>query len=67
MPTVTFCTPPFKLLVFRMREFLKMPDLPVVFLPHPMQTRSPAEIEAIADATVDEVAQALTHAEGTMP
>ena len=61
---MTFCTPPFKVLVFRRREFLKMPSLPVVFLPHPMQTRSPEEIETIADATLDEVARALTQAEG---
>ena len=61
---MTFITPPFKVLVFRLRESLKMPALPVVFLPHPMQTRSPEEIETIADSAVDEVARALTHPEG---
>ena len=34
-----------------------MPDLPVVFLPHPMMTRTAEEIEAIADQIADEVAR----------
>jgi hypothetical protein len=54
------CTPPFRTLAFRRRESLGMPEQPVVFLPHPMMTRTPAEIEAIADQALDEVVKSLT-------
>jgi hypothetical protein len=57
---VTLCTPPFRTLAFRRRESLGMPEQPVVFLPHPMMTRTPAEIEAIADQALDEVVKSLT-------
>lgn len=36
-----------------------MPGLAVLFLPHPMMTRTPAEIETIADEMIDEVVRAL--------
>ena len=49
-------TPPFRVLAQRRSEALKLPALPVVFLPHPMMTRTPEEIETIADQVVDEVA-----------
>jgi hypothetical protein len=31
----------------------------MVFLPHPMMTRTPEEIEAIADAVIDRIVGAL--------
>jgi hypothetical protein len=57
--TVTFCTPPFRTLAQRRREALGLPDLRLVFLPHPMMTRTAEEIERIALEVVDEVAAHL--------
>ena len=56
---MALCTPPFRALSFRRRESLDMPGLAVLFLPHPMMTRTPAEIETIADEMIDEVVRAL--------
>jgi hypothetical protein len=56
---VTLCTPPFRILAQRRRETLGLPNQPVVFLPHPMVTRTPAEIEEIADQALDEVVRLL--------
>ena len=56
---MTLCTPPFRTLALRRRESLGLAALPVVFLPHPMMTRTPAEIEEIADQVVNEVVQLL--------
>lgn len=57
---MTLCTPPFRALAFRRRESLGLPEQPVVFLPHPMMTRTPGEIEEIADQALDEVVKSLT-------
>lgn len=57
---MTLCTPPFRSLAFRRRESLGLAALPVVFLPHPMMTRTLAEIEEIADQALDEVVKSLT-------
>jgi len=37
-------------------------DPAVVYVPHPIQNRTTAEIEAIADQVFDKVVAALTHA-----
>jgi hypothetical protein len=50
-------TPPFRTLSYRRREALKMPTLPLVFLPHPMMNRSAEEIEDIADRYADVIAR----------
>jgi hypothetical protein len=60
VPTVTFCTVPFRTLAQVRRESLGIADLPVVYLPHPMMTRTPAELESIADQFVAEVVRHLT-------
>jgi len=39
---------------------LGMPEAPRVFVPHPIQDATDAEIEAKADAIVDQVIAALT-------
>lgn len=57
---MTFCTPPFRTLAERRREALGLPGQPVVFLPHPMMTRTAEQIEAIADQVLAEVVQRLT-------
>jgi hypothetical protein len=59
IPTVTFCTTPFRTLVQTRRATLGLPDLPVVFLPHPMMTRTQAQLEALADKVMDEVVAGL--------
>ena len=61
---MTFCTPPFRTLALRRREALGLSELPVVFLPHPMMTRTPDEIERIAADVVDEVVRHLTGTAG---
>ncbi len=60
VPTVTFCTVPFKGLSTVRRTSLGLPDLPLIFLPHPMMTKTQAEVEQLADGVLDEVVQYLT-------
>ncbi len=60
VPTVTFCTVPFKTLATVRRETLGLPDMPIVFLPHPMMTKSQGEIEQLAEQFLEEVVQKLT-------
>lgn len=60
VPTVTFCTHPFRTLAQVRRETLGLPDLPIIFLPHPMMTKTQAEIEQLADQVFQEVLQKLT-------
>lgn len=70
VPTITFCTHPFRTLAQVRRSSLGLPELPLVFLPHPMMTKTPAEIEQLADQVLDEVVQRLTGAaaaEGAAP
>lgn len=42
------------------RETLGLPTLPIVYLPHPMMTRSAAEIDQLADQMLDDVVNMLT-------
>ena len=60
IPTVTFCTHPFRTLSTARKKALGLPDLPIVYLPHPMMTRNAAEIETFADEVMDEVRKHLT-------
>lgn len=39
---------------------LGRPDVEAVYVRHPIQDRTPAEIAALADAAVDEIASRLT-------
>jgi hypothetical protein len=60
VPTVTFCTVAFRTLAQVRCESLGVPDLPVVFLPHPMMTRTREEIDHLVDQLFDEVIRKLT-------
>ena len=40
---------------------MKLPTLPLVFLPHPMMNRDAAEIEAIAERFADAIARIFTN------
>ena len=59
---MTFVTPPFRNLAQRRLEALHLPTLPLVFLPHPMMTRTADEIEAIADTVTGDVVRVLLDA-----
>jgi predicted dienelactone hydrolase len=59
VPTVTFVTSPFRTLANNRRKALGLSDMPVVFLPHPLASRSQDEIEGMADEAIDEVVQVL--------
>ncbi len=45
------------MLATRRREMLRLPDLPLVHLPHPMMIRTAEEIGSIADDVVATVAR----------
>ncbi len=60
VPTVTFCTQPFRTLAQVRRDTLGLPQLPIVFLPHPMMTKTQVEIEGLVDQVFQEVVQKLT-------
>lgn len=60
VPTVTVCTHPFRTLATARRDRLGLPALPIVYLPHPMMTKSEAEIERLVDELMDEVVGMLT-------
>jgi hypothetical protein len=62
---VTFVTPPFLTLAKRRLAALHLPSMPVVLLPHPMMTKTPEDIEAIAEQVADEVARAYLQAPAT--
>ncbi len=40
---------------------LGRPDLEAVFVPHPIQDQTPAEIADRADAVIEEIVSRLTH------
>jgi hypothetical protein len=56
---VTLVSPPFRTLAFRRRESLGLPELPVVWVVHPMMNLSSAEVEALADRILPEVIGSL--------
>jgi len=60
LPTVTFCTQPFRQLATVRRASLGLPELPLIFLPHPMMTKTADEVGRLADAALAEVVQHLT-------
>ncbi len=61
---MTFCTTPFRMLADRRREMLGLPDLPTLFLPHPLMTRTASEIDKLAMGVLDQTLALLT---GTSP
>ena len=63
VPTVTFCTHPFRTLALMRRSSLGLANLPIVWLPHPMMNKTPAEIEELADQVLDETVRLLMHGE----
>lgn len=60
VPTITFCTQPFRTLATVRKETLGLPDLPIIYLPHPMMTKTREEIDRLADEALAEVVRRLT-------
>ncbi len=56
---MTFVSPPFKVLGTRRRESMGVPDLPLVWVVHPMMNLLPDEIEALADRVLPQVIESL--------
>ncbi len=63
MPAVTFCTDAFRTLVQLRLRALRMPALPVIFLPHPFMTNTPAALERLAEQHIEEIVRMLTDSE----
>ena len=59
MPTVTFVSPPFRVLALRRREAQGVPELPLVWVVHPMMNLLPAQIEELADKILPDVINAV--------
>jgi hypothetical protein len=45
-------------------KILGMPSHPQIFVDHPLASKSEAEVKAMAEAAVDEIARALTQTPG---
>ena len=56
---MTFATHPFRWIVTARAKAFGLPDLPVIYIDHPLMTRSAEEIAAIADERATQVADAL--------
>jgi hypothetical protein len=60
IPSVPLATDVFRTAARVQASRLGRPDLEAVFVPHPIQDQTRAEIEARADAVVEEVVARLT-------
>jgi hypothetical protein len=58
-PTVTLVSEPFKKLIHVEAEALGIPDLPVLTVPHPVATRTDAELTKWADGLFESVVKSL--------
>jgi len=56
---VTFVSPPFRVMALRRRESLGVPDLPLVWVVHPMMNLMSDDIEALADRIFPQVLEAI--------
>lgn len=59
VPTVTFVSLPFRILATRRRESQGVPDLPLVWVVHPMMNLLQPQIEELADKILPDVLKAL--------
>ncbi|HAD75129.1 MAG: hypothetical protein CME08_02555 [Gemmatimonadetes bacterium] len=60
IPAVPLATSEFRTAARVQASRLGRPDLEAVFVSHPIQDRTPAEIEERADAVIEEVVSRLT-------
>ena len=56
---MTFVSPPFGVLAMRRRESQGVPELPLVWVVHPMMNLLPAQIEELADRILPDVIKAV--------
>ena len=56
---MTFVSPPFRVLAMRRRESQGVPELPLVWVVHPMMNLLPAQIEELADRILPDVIKAV--------
>ena len=59
VPAVSVATTAFEPLVKMKRVQIGRPELPVIYIPHPLSSRTGDDVERIADESVEEVARAL--------
>ena len=60
MPTAAVATEPFRDEALEQARLLGMPDYRMVFVPHPVQLLSLAELQGLADAVFEEIVLRLT-------
>ncbi len=60
IPAVAVATAEFRSAARAQASVLGRPDLPLVYVPHPIQDQTPQEIAARADAVVEESVARLT-------
>ena len=60
IPTACVGTAPFADEALEQARVLGMPDVRMVFVPHPVQLLSDADLAALADGAVDEIVARLT-------
>jgi hypothetical protein len=60
IPTAAVATEPFVDEALEQARLLGMPDYRMVFVPHPVQLLSLAELHALADGVLDEIVARLT-------
>lgn len=60
IPTAAVATEPFIDEALEQARALGMPDYRMVFVPHPVQLLTPAELRASADRAFEEIARRLT-------
>ena len=62
-----FCTEPFETMARVESDGMGLPDLPMVVVPHPLMTRTPAELTQIAEALLPQVVDAALEGGGEQP
>lgn len=67
MPTVFFCTEPFETMARVESEGMGLPELPMVVVPHPLMTRTLAELTGIAEELLPLVVDAALKRGGEHP
>jgi hypothetical protein len=60
IPTAAVGTEPFADEALEQARVLGMPDVRMVFVPHPVQLLSDAELAAVAEGALDEIVARLT-------
>jgi hypothetical protein len=64
MPTAAVATEPFQDEALEQARLLGMPDYRMVFVPHPVQLLTLAELHGLADAVFEEIVLRLTQPAG---